>query len=65
MTTDETSIRRPAGLLDEMQIHLVPLLLGGGVRLFEGLNPAGMELRRTRVIETPSATRLWFQVRAR
>jgi dihydrofolate reductase len=54
-----------AGLLDEMQIHLVPLLLGGGVRLFEGLDPAGMELRRTRVIETPSATHLWFEVRAR
>src|SRR5690554_2504505 len=28
-----------AGLLDEMQIHLVPILLGGGVRLFEDLDP--------------------------
>lgn len=54
-----------AGLLDEMQIHLVPLLLGGGVRLFEDVDPAGIELRRTRVIETPSATHLWFDVRAR
>jgi dihydrofolate reductase len=30
-----------AGLLDEMQIHLVPLLLGGGVRLFEDLDAEG------------------------
>jgi hypothetical protein len=30
-----------AGLLDEMQIHLVPVLLGGGVQLFEDLDPRG------------------------
>ncbi len=30
-----------AGLLDEMQIHLIPILLGGGVRLFEDLDPPG------------------------
>lgn len=51
-----------AGLLDEMQIHLIPLLLGGGVRLFEDLDPAGIELRRTRSIETPGATHLLFEV---
>ena len=51
-----------AGLLDEMQIHLIPILLGGGVRLFEDLDPAGIELRRTRSIETPSATHLRFSV---
>jgi dihydrofolate reductase len=45
-----------AGLLDEMQIHLVPILLGGGVRLFEDLDPEGIELRRTGSIETPGAT---------
>ena len=36
-----------AGLLDELQLHLVPILLGDGVRLFEDLGPAGIELRRT------------------
>jgi dihydrofolate reductase len=51
-----------AGLLDEMQIHLVPLLLGGGVRLFDDLDAEGIELRRTISIETPGATHLRFEV---
>ena len=49
-------------MLDEMQIHLIPLLLGDGVRLFEGLDPQGLELRRTSSIETPSATHLRYEV---
>jgi dihydrofolate reductase len=40
------------GLLDEMQIHLIPVLLGNGIRLFEDLDPVGIELRRTSSIET-------------
>ena len=51
-----------AGLLDEMQIHLIPVLLGGGIRLFEGLDPEGIELRKASSIETPSATHLRFEV---
>jgi dihydrofolate reductase len=51
-----------AGLLDEMQIHLIPILLGSGVRLFEDLDPEGIELRRTSSIETPSATHFRFEV---
>ncbi|HZW03744.1 MAG TPA: dihydrofolate reductase family protein [Anaerolineaceae bacterium] len=51
-----------AGLLDELQIHLVPILLGGGIRLFEDLDPEGIELRRKRSIETPGATHLCFEV---
>src|SRR6266849_1608015 len=51
-----------AGLLDEMHIHLVPILLGGGIRLFEGLDPEGIELRRLSSIETPGATHLRFEV---
>jgi dihydrofolate reductase len=51
-----------AGLLDEMQIHLIPVLLGDGVRLFEDLDPRRIELKRTRTIETPSATHLRFAV---
>jgi dihydrofolate reductase len=51
-----------AGLLDEMQIHLVPILLGGGVRLFEDFDPEGIQLRRTGSIETPGATHFRFEV---
>jgi dihydrofolate reductase len=51
-----------AGLLDEMHIHLVPILLGSGIRLFEGLDPEGIELRRLSSIETPGATHLRLEV---
>jgi dihydrofolate reductase len=51
-----------AGLLDEMQIHLIPVLLGGGIRLFEDVDPEGIELRRASSIETPGATHLRFEV---
>jgi dihydrofolate reductase len=52
-----------AGLLDEMQLHLVPIFLGGGIRLFEGLTPAGIELKKLSVVDTPGATHLRYQVR--
>ena len=51
-----------AGLLDEMQIHLIPVLLSGGIRLFQDLDPDGIELRRTSSIETPGAVHLRFDV---
>jgi dihydrofolate reductase len=51
-----------AGLLDEVQIHLVPVLLGEGVRLFEDLGTERIELRRTGSILTASATHLRFDV---
>ena len=50
------------GLLDEMHIHLIPVLLGGGIRLFEDLDPQGIDLRRARSIETPGATHLRFEI---
>jgi dihydrofolate reductase len=51
-----------AGLLDEMQIHLIPVLLGNGVRLFEDLGPERIELILLSSIETPSATHFRFEV---
>jgi dihydrofolate reductase len=51
-----------AGLLDEIQFHLIPILLGAGVRLLDALGPERIELERTRTIETPSATHLRFSV---
>jgi dihydrofolate reductase len=49
------------GLLDEIQIHLVPVLLGGGIRMFEYLGRR-IDLERTREIATPGATHLRYRV---
>ncbi|MEV4073689.1 dihydrofolate reductase family protein [Nonomuraea fuscirosea] len=51
-----------AGVLDEVQIHLVPVLLGRGRRLFDIL-PAEVELEIVRVIDTPEATHIRYRVR--
>jgi dihydrofolate reductase len=49
-----------AGLVDEMEINLVPTLLGGGERLFDGVGADlhGLELVRT--VATPQVTHLKF-----
>jgi dihydrofolate reductase len=39
------------GVLDELELHVVPVLFGQGRRLFEGLAPERIELERTRVLE--------------
>src|SRR5688500_1021512 len=51
-----------SGLLDEIHIDLVPVLLGGGVRLFDHLGTGPIDLERTRVIEGAGATHLTFRM---
>jgi dihydrofolate reductase len=51
-----------AGVLDEVQIHLIPVLLGRGRRLFDVL-PSEIELEVVRVIDTPEATHIRYRVR--
>ena len=51
-----------AGLLDELQIHLVPVFLGSGVRLFDELGTDQIQLEGTRVIESPGVTHIKFRV---
>src|SRR3954469_9424593 len=40
-----------AGVLDELEIHVIPVLLGQGRRLFDNLSPEHVELERTRILE--------------
>jgi dihydrofolate reductase len=52
-----------AGLLDELQLHVVPVLLGDGVRLFEDhLGTDQVELECARVIQSPAVTHLRYRV---
>jgi dihydrofolate reductase len=51
-----------AELLDEIHVDLVPVLLGGGVRLFEHLGTEPIELESARVIEASGVTHLTFRV---
>jgi dihydrofolate reductase len=51
-----------AGVLDEIQIHQVPVLFGAGRRLFDVL-PSRVELDIIRVIDTPQATHIRYRVR--
>lgn len=50
-----------AGVLDELQIHQIPVLFGGGRRLFD-LLPDRVELEIIRVIDTPEATHIRYGV---
>lgn len=53
-----------AGVLDELEIHLIPVLLGRGRRLFDNLGPEHVELERTRVLEgEDGVTHLHYRVR--
>ena len=52
-----------AGFVDELQLHLVPVLLGGGTRLLDGVGAEDVALEANRVDESPAATHLRFGVR--
>jgi dihydrofolate reductase len=49
-------------VLDELMIHQIPVLFGGGRRLFDAL-PSRVELEIVRVIDTPEATHIRYRVR--
>src|SRR4051812_14696015 len=51
-----------AGLLDEIQVNVPPVLLGGGTRLFEPLGDPPPRLERMRVVEAPAVTHLKYRV---
>lgn len=51
-----------AAPLDELQIHLVPVLLGDGVRLLDDLGDRRPELELTRVVDSPTVTHLKYRI---
>lgn len=50
-----------AGLLDELQLHIVPVLLGGGARLFEGVGPGRLEVAE--VIPSRDVTHVLYRAK--
>jgi dihydrofolate reductase len=52
----------PLGLVDEIRVHVVATLIGGGTPLFGALD-SGISLERTQAVITPAATHLTFRVR--
>jgi dihydrofolate reductase len=52
-----------AGVLDELQIHLVPVLLGQGRRLFDDMPPDHIELQLLRALDGPDVLHLRYRVR--
>jgi dihydrofolate reductase len=48
-----------AGVLDGLELHLIPVLLGQGRRLFDNLRPEHIELERARVLERKRARHCW------
>ncbi|MER6061356.1 dihydrofolate reductase family protein [Streptomyces sp. NPDC001792] len=49
------------GIIDELQLHVVPALLGDGLRLFEGVGTGQRSVEQVRVVETPLATHLKYR----
>jgi dihydrofolate reductase len=53
-----------AGLLDEMELHLIPVLLGQGRRLFDNLSPDHIELELLRALDGPGVLHLRYRVQS-
>jgi dihydrofolate reductase len=53
-----------AGVLDELELHVIPVLFGQGRRLFDGMAPEPIALARTRILEgEDGVTHMHFRVR--
>jgi dihydrofolate reductase len=51
-----------AGLVDEFELHVVPILLGGGERLLDNLDGAELKLEQVRTVEAPGVSHLKYKV---
>jgi dihydrofolate reductase len=52
-----------AGLVDELELHISPVVLGSGARLFDGVGP--LELEQVRAVEAPGVTHVKYRVAPR
>jgi dihydrofolate reductase len=50
-TAGTAQLALAASVLDELELHVIPVLFGEGRRLFENLDPEQIELERTRILE--------------
>ncbi|MGW7646388.1 dihydrofolate reductase family protein [Streptomyces bobili] len=62
MRADNAQQALSAGLLDEINLQIAPVLMGDGRRLFEHLGTERIELERTRILASPHVTHLRFHV---
>jgi dihydrofolate reductase len=58
-----TQLALAAGVLDELELHVIPVLFGQGRRLFEGLPAEQIELECTRILEGEGVTHMHYRVR--
>jgi dihydrofolate reductase len=52
-----------AGLVDEIRLHIVPVLMGVGSRLFDNIGTEAISLEQTHAVQSPLATHLKFRVK--
>jgi len=51
-----------AGLLDQLELHIAPVLIGQGMRLFENADGDALELTPTRIVAAPDVTHIRYRV---
>jgi dihydrofolate reductase len=51
-----------AGLVDEIDVSIAPMLLGGGERLFEGVDGGAIRLEQIRAVDAPGVTHIKYRV---